>query len=66
MTNIGQPQLMEAYHVVRHYALCNCKHNQLQEKLLEIGFIEEMRTACGNEEVLQIFFHNSLIRENAI
>ena len=24
--------------------------------MLEIGFIEEMRTTCGNEEVPQIFF----------
>ena len=30
-----------------------------QEILFEIGFIEELRTTCGNEEVAQIFFHNS-------
>ena len=27
-----------------------------EEILLEIGFIEEMRTTCGNEEVPQTFF----------
>ena len=31
-----------------------------KEILLEIGFIEEMRTTSGNEEVPQTFFHNSL------
>ena len=31
-----------------------------QELLLEIGFIEETRTARGNKEVPQTFFHNSL------
>ena len=30
-----------------------------QEILYEIGFIEEMRTTCGNKEVPQTFFHNS-------
>ena len=25
----------------------------------EIGFIEEMRTTCGNKEVPQTFFYNS-------
>ena len=29
------------------------------EKLLEIGFIEEMRTTRDNKEVLQTFFHDS-------
>ena len=27
--------------------------------LIEIGFIEEMRTNWGNKEVPQIFFHDS-------
>ena len=27
--------------------------------LLEIGFIEDMRTTLGNKEVPQTFFHNS-------
>ena len=27
-----------------------------QEILFEIGFIEEMRTTCGNKEAAQIFF----------
>ena len=30
-----------------------------QEILFEIGFIEEMRTTCGNKEVPQTFFHYS-------
>ena len=29
-----------------------------QEILFEIGFIEEMRTTCGNKEMPQTFFHN--------
>ena len=28
--------------------------------LLEIGFIEKMRTTCDNKEVSQTFFHNFL------
>ena len=32
----------------------------IKEILLEIGFIEEIRTTWGNEEVPQNFFHNSL------
>ena len=31
----------------------------LKEILLEFGFIEEMRTTWGNEEVPQIFFPQS-------
>ena len=30
-----------------------------QEILFEIGFIKEMRIACGNIKVPQTFFHNS-------
>ena len=30
-----------------------------QEILFGIGFIEEMRSTCGNKEVSQTFFHNS-------
>ena len=33
---------------------------QLKEILLEIGFIEEMRTTWGNNEVPQVFLPNSL------
>ena len=32
----------------------------VKEVLLEIGFIEEMRTIWSNKEVPQTFFHNSL------
>ena len=35
------------------------KPNELEEILLEIGFIEEMRTTWGYKEVPQTFFHNS-------
>ena len=31
----------------------------IKEILLEIGFIEEMRSTKGNQEVPLIFFHNS-------
>ena len=34
--------------------------------LLEVGFIEEMRTTWGNKEVPQIFFLIPLIREKTI
>ena len=40
--------------------------NDIKEILLEIGFIEEVRTTWGYTEVSQIFFHNSLIREITI
>ena len=36
----------------------------IKETLLEIGYIEELRTTWGNKEMLQTFFHNFLIREN--
>ena len=32
-----------------------------KERLLEIGFIEKMRTTWGKKEVPQIFLPNSLI-----
>ena len=38
----------------------------IEEILLEIGFIEEMRTTLGNNEVPQIFPPIPLSRENTI
>ena len=39
--------------------LWNCNYRIfVKEILLEIGFIEEMRTIRGNKEVPQTFFHN--------
>ena len=35
-----------------------CNKLVLKEILLEIGFVEEMRTTWGNEEVPQTFSHN--------
>ena len=41
--------------------LSNCNYRIfVKEILLEIGFIEEMRTIWGNKEVPQTFFHNFL------
>ena len=41
--------------------LSNCNYCIFfKEILLEIGFIEEMRTIWGNKEVPQTFFHNFL------
>ena len=39
-------------------AKCWLIFSSLTEMLLEIGFIEQMRTAGGNEEVPKIFFPN--------
>ena len=36
----------------------NLKQKKAKEVLLEIGFIEEIRTTCGNKEMPQTFFHN--------
>ena len=33
---------------------------------LEIDFVEEIRTTCGNKELPQTFFHNFFICENTI
>ena len=38
--------------------------NIFKEILLQIGFIVEMGTTWANTEVLQTFFHYSLICEN--
>ena len=47
-------------------AKCWLIFSSLTEMLLEIGFIEEMRTTGGNEEVPKIFLPNLLICENTI
>ena len=41
--------------------LSNCNYRIfVEEILLEIGFVEEMRTIWGNKKVPQTFFHNFL------
>ena len=41
-----------------------CFVEKLKDTLLEIGFIEELRTTSGNKEVSQTCFHNSLYSQN--
>ena len=39
---------------------CVAIKNDIKDTLLEIRFIEEMKTTSGNKEVPQTFFPNSL------